>query len=356
MNILFISNASGYGGSERTLEIIVNQLSKKNSVTVYAENEIHIENLGRNNVNIIRSRKGKKITGILQDLFLLRKKIQEVDAVITNTNKAAFYLSILSFVINKNQIKKSMIFVRDFQWKYCGFIFWALKNSRFYVASPAVIDFVAQFGITPSVIPNPVELSTEVSSENQLCKLHPVIICPAMISRWKGLEYLIRAVKKINKKSTLYIIGKKVDEDYYNFLKKEAGKIENGSTVHFIEYTHEIKEYYKMATVVVNSSISKFGGPETFGRTIIEAWSYKKPAIAFSCGGPKYLIDNYKNGILVEEENVAELTSALNDLLDNDILSSSLGENGYKKVQNEFSSLLIAEKIIKEIQLNIISN
>ncbi|WP_157918895.1 hypothetical protein [Escherichia coli] len=44
MNILIISTASGYGGSERTIEIICKGLIQKHHVVVFVENEF----LGRN--------------------------------------------------------------------------------------------------------------------------------------------------------------------------------------------------------------------------------------------------------------------------------------------------------------------
>lgn len=351
MNILFMSNASGYGGSERTLEIIIKELSNTNNITVYAENEIHIKNLMDLNIKVIKSEKSKNIYKFFKQILCIKKQIAKADGVISNTNKAAFYLSLISIFLKRTEKDKFMIFVRDFQWKFCGFIFYMLKRSRFYVASPAVIDYLAKYKTVPKIIPNPVAIPNVVHQydDDLSSKVHS-IVCPAMISRWKGIDFLIKAVAKVNKKCDLYIIGKKVDNDYFLYLEKEAAKIKNGSCVHFVEYTAEISRFYTKADIIVNTSISKFGGPETFGRTIVEAWSFKKPVIAFSCGGPKFLIDNYKNGLLVEEENVDGLVDALNILLEDKFLASRFGEDGYEKVKNEFSADIIAKKILNEIR------
>ncbi len=351
MKILFISNASGYGGSERSLEVIAKQLAQTQSVTVFAENDIHIGNLEVSNIEIIKSHTGNKIQRLFNDLHRLRNEAKQADVIITNTNKAAFYVAILVLITNRIKKKKKMVFVRDFQWKFRGLIFWALKNASFYVASPAVIDYLAPYKIKPKVIPNPVELPEEDMLDNDVSETDPVIVCPAMISKWKGLEYLIRALSEVNVKCKLYILGKIVDRDYYDFLKSEADKIKNGTTVTFIEYTSEMEKYYRIASLVVNSSISLYGGPETFGRTIVEAWSFKKPVIAFSCGGPKFLIENYKDGILIDEANVNALSSAINELLDNQSLARQLGLNGYEKTINEFSSKKVAARFIEEISI-----
>ena len=83
--------------------------------------------------------------------------------------------------------------------------------------------------------------------------------------------------------------------------------------------------------------MSKFGGPESFGRTIVEAWSHRKPAIAFRCGGPKYLISDGDDGYLVEEGNVEELARRMLGLCADKILRIRMGERGYEKALSHFS-------------------
>jgi len=101
--------------------------------------------------------------------------------------------------------------------------------------------------------------------------------------------------------------------------------------------------------MLLNTSLAEHGGPETFGRTIIEAWSYKKPVIAFSEGGPKYLISDNIDGLLIPEKDVQALASAMNKLVKDSVLRREMGKAGYEKVKNRFDSKIVAKNILAYI-------
>ncbi|MEK0042878.1 glycosyltransferase family 4 protein [Escherichia albertii] len=350
MNILFLSNASGYGGSERTLEILANNIAKENKVTVFVENNIHRANLNKIGISTIESNKGKSIKTIVKDLLLIRHRMKINDGVIANTNKAALYIAILSFFLPKKDMKKCIVFVRDFQWRYCNFIFWRLQNAIICVASPAVKEYLREYNVNPLIIPNPIEVKNKKCTDNINENISEnIILCPAMISRWKGLEYLVRAFALLDSHCQLYIIGKVVDETYYKFIKNEIDLLNLTQRVRFINFSSDISKYYERSTVIVNSSVSSFGGPETFGRTIIEAWSFKKPVVAFDCGGPKYLITNDVDGLLVKEKNVFRLACALQKILNDRNYSTMLGMNGYNKVLHKYNVDIISEVILNKL-------
>ena len=103
---------------------------------------------------------------------------------------------------------------------------------------------------------------------------------------------------------------------------------------------------YEEALFVVSSSISEFGGPETFGRTIIEAWSYKKAVISFNVGGPKYIIDDKVNGFLVEEKNTEEMARKMRCLYEHKDICQKMGEKGYLKVKSMYSIENLKNNII----------
>ena len=136
----------------------------------------------------------------------------------------------------------------------------------------------------------------------------------ANIARWKGIDYLLKAFSLSNLYKgniTVKICGKVVDEIYFKELQQFLNDNKLSKYVEFIPFQKDTSTLYYNSLAVVNCSISEFGGPETFGRTIIEAWSYKKPVIAFACGGPKYIITNEKNGLLVPEKSVEKLSDSM---------------------------------------------
>ena len=82
---------------------------------------------------------------------------------------------------------------------------------------------------------------------------------------------------------------------------------------------------------------------ETFGVAYIEALAMGVPVIATKCGGPEAFV-NEKNGLMVNVNDVEELTEALIYMYNNinmyDRKSISI------EIQNKFSSEVVANKII----------
>lgn len=349
MNFVILSNASGYGGSERTLEIIAQNLNKEHAVLVYAENEKHFEELKKNNVTVEKTKSGNGLLSILKDLFLMRKMLSQSDCIIGNTNKAGLYISIMHIIFPFIRNKRVILFVRDFQWRFLKAMKMVLgSNVTFCVTTHAGVEYLKSYNINATVIPNPVNLPGHNSNKKAITP--PVILCPAMISRWKGISLLIRAVALIKKEFKLIIVGNNVDSEYYAELQTLIEDLKIKDKVEFLNYIHNIGSLYETCSLVVNSSISQHGGPETFGRTIIEGWSYSKPVISFNCGGPAYLIDNEVNGLLIDEGNIEKLALGIDYILSNAEVGTRLGAAGKEKVQDEFTVEVVLKRLFDVIR------
>lgn len=78
-------------------------------------------------------------------------------------------------------------------------------------------------------------------------------------------------------------------------------------------------------------------GYESFGITILEAWRRKKPVVACRISATMNLVEEYKTGLLVDYENARELAEAFVELISDEELRRKIGENGFKKLEIEFS-------------------
>lgn len=90
---------------------------------------------------------------------------------------------------------------------------------------------------------------------------------------------------------------------------------------------------------------------EGFGIVYLEANMFGKPVIAGKSGGVAEAVLDNETGILVEPTNPHEIISAMERLLKDPEEAKRLGENGRKRVKNEFQwkkqAALLVERIMK---------
>lgn len=351
MKILYLSNAQGYGGSERSVEFIAPELARNCSLKLIVENEIHAHAVEIMGLSFRRSRAGKNPVLIFVELIRLAHELSSCDVVIANTNKAAFFLALLAKANLLPRRVTKVVFIRDFQWKHTRFIVDCLYDARYCIPSMAVIKHISKYLSQAHVIPDPVIKIFDVDNGSLSCAdgQYPLILCPAAISRWKGIDFLIRAAARLKLPCSFLVIGNVIDAEYFNELQILINELGIEHIFEFKPFAHDIDDYYARSTLVVNCSISNFGGPETFGRTIVEAWSWGKPVIAFDCGGPSYLIEHGVDGLLVPEGDVEGLSESILKLIDDPSACSSMGANGLRKAQENYLVGRVVEKLLKVI-------
>lgn len=151
------------------------------------------------------------------------------------------------------------------------------------------------------------------------------ILFVGRLAEKKGLTYLIEAMKKVDN-AILYVVGK---GDLEQQLKQQA--LEMGDRVVFLgAKTHqELPMIYASADLFVAPSITAADGDkEGFGLVIIEAMASGVPVVASKSGGIVDIISDRENGILCEEKNINELTSAINEIMNNEEMRAKLVANG----------------------------
>ena len=166
--------------------------------------------------------------------------------------------------------------------------------------------------------------------------------------KYKGLEYLLSAVniiKKNIKDVKLTVVGDGNYVMYYKKLCKNLGITRNvvfkGKLI-----GRNLIEQYQKSNVSVLPSLS-----ESFGIVLIEAMACKRPVIGSNIGGILSVIDNNENGLLVPPKDPEALADAIMEILKNSKLAKKMGENGYKKVKENFlwdKQIEKTKKIIEE--------
>ena len=110
--------------------------------------------------------------------------------------------------------------------------------------------------------------------------------------------------------------------------------------VHVVGYIPDdlLVTYYQRAELFVLPSVF-----EPFGMTTLEAMACSTPVAASRLGGIRDVIENKKNGLLVDPRNVDEFTGAIMTLLNDQQLARILAREGLKTILRYYSWDAIAD-------------
>lgn len=99
---------------------------------------------------------------------------------------------------------------------------------------------------------------------------------------------------------------------------------------------HEVPEIYRVAARKKGVFVNATPG-ENFGLTIVESAACGLPVVASPTGGPKDIVGNAKNGLLVDVDKPEEISEALKRLISDQELWSQFSENGIISSQETYS-------------------
>ena len=161
-----------------------------------------------------------------------------------------------------------------------------------------------------------------------LSRLHPV----------KGVDILLEAMVKIPE-AFLWIAG---SGPLKNDLIRQSERLGLKQRVKFLGWREDKEALMATADICVFPSRN-----DAFGAVIIEAWAAKKPNIACKSPGPRTIISDNHDGLLVEIDDVSQLADAIKKVINNNKLAHSLANNGYKKFIENYSEIVFSRNIIK---------
>jgi L-malate glycosyltransferase len=160
----------------------------------------------------------------------------------------------------------------------------------------------------------------------------------AHLTRNKGMDVLINSFTKAfkGKNAELYIGGDGIERENLVRLTKE---LDVNDQVVFLGALNREQVKNEMRRCDVFVLASRF---ETFGVVLIEALATGKPVISTRCGGPEAIV-NQKNGLLVQVDNIEELSQSLVQMKENYHLYNPLELR--KDCIERFSEKVIINKI-----------
>jgi len=207
-------------------------------------------------------------------------------------------------------------------------------------------DLIKNFNISESkitVIPNPVFNFVSNTTVSKIINNNtPEILFVGRLSEEKGLNYLLDIFLIVLNKIPdlqLIVVGKgelqKVFQDRIIALGLSHSVFLEG-------YQSNIVPYYTRAKATVLTSMR-----EGFPNVLVESISFGTPVIAFDCpSGPRDIIINNVNGILIEHLNVEQFAKAVIDVVSENIrfdkqkVIESSNRFNLEKIINQYEKIL----------------
>lgn len=138
-----------------------------------------------------------------------------------------------------------------------------------------------------------------------------ILLFVGQLINGKGLDALLKSMKKINDEYNLVVVGEGKQEEYFKHYVKEL-KIEDRVTFVGKLSHEELLEYYKKSYCLIVPSVS----PETFNLVGIEAQKVGLPVIATNVGGISQWLKDDVNGLLVKPNDIKDLQNKINMLIE----------------------------------------
>lgn len=176
-----------------------------------------------------------------------------------------------------------------------------------------------------SVIPDPLSFApTQISMMTE-----KRVIAVGRYVYQKGFDLLLQAWSIVEKKHPDWQLAVFGDGDRIQYQKqmRELG-IDSGRC-NLYGPTSNIQQEYANSSLFVFSS--RFEG---FGMVLIEAMACGLPVVSFACPcGPKDIVTDGVDGILVENGNIEAMADALSRLMNDEALRRSMSQSGRNNVK-----------------------
>lgn len=218
------------------------------------------------------------------------------------------------------------------------------------VNSKATLTRALRLGISkmPTVVWQGVDLQKFYPFSYDTKRKYFTVLFVGRLTEVKGIKYLLRAIEiikqhKINVK--LKIVGNgPLYKKLLNYVKTHNLQ-DSVLFIRQVPHNKLIFFYADCDVFVLPSIVTSKGETEALGTAILEAMACGKPVIGSNIGGIREVIENGRNGFLVEPKNPSVLADRIIKLLLDEPIRERFGRNS-REIAKKFSW----EKIVLKIE------
>lgn len=186
------------------------------------------------------------------------------------------------------------------------------------------------------VVPNPCQTIADNPVDLKQHELPVKIVFSGRYGHRKGVYDLIKAFELANFELPveLHLFG----DGEVEGVKAAAAASPKSKEIHvsgWLKHEDYLKRLLEFDLLVLPSYA------ETFGMSLVEAMGIGLPVVSTTSGGVPYVVEDGRDGFLVEAGDVEELTEKLVRLVDNVDLRSRMGIDAWNDVTEKFSGRVV---------------
>lgn len=342
MKILFCIDTMTKGGAERVIANLANMFAEEdNDVFVLTllkgnssyklDSKIHFDSLeikeGKKNVF-------EKIFYTLKNVIDVKKYIKKnnFDIVISFLPRASWYSAIATRTVNTKLIisernNPASIYKSFFQKKMYRMVY-NMADGVVFQTNDAKSFFSKRVQNNSVVIPNPV--NDTFFDNKSIKKRLKNIVNVGRLSEQKNHKLLINAFADFSREYPDYKLIIYGEGPLRKELEKQVEDLNLGDKVLLPGIVDDIKNK------IYNSSMFVFtSNYEGMPNSLMEAMALGVPCISTDCpcGGPREIIDDGINGILVPVNDKDMIVASMKKIIEDDLLDS-FSENAKKKMKD----------------------
>ncbi len=215
-----------------------------------------------------------------------------------------------------------------------------------YTKEWTIKAFGDEFARNQTVIPGGVDtnkfrpVDTKAIDTEYDLKGKKVVLFSGKLTKYKGVEYLVKAAKKIN--GEVLILGDGAERKKLTKIVKDQQIANVRFLGHIKDNTEKLVQLYARADVLVAPSV----WDEPLGLVILEAMACETPVVVTKKGGIPLAVKEGKNGLFVKPRRIIDLAEKVNCLLEDDERRKKMGKAAREIAHNKFSWEAIAAEFI----------
>lgn len=178
------------------------------------------------------------------------------------------------------------------------------------------------------VIGNPIP---EINQGKKVCKFENIVLSVGRLIDTKHHDRLIKIFHKIDKKDWRLVIvgGNAIKQNGMERLKKEIKELKLEERVELTGNVSDVEKHYRQSDIFAFTSSS-----EGFPNAVGEAMSAGLPVISYDCvAGPADMVEDGKNGYLIELFDDQQFENRLRMLMENEKLRKQMGDESKKLIK-----------------------